>query len=274
MDLNEFWQENKRFVMTVAGGVLVFFTGVVLIDNLFGSELSAQGARKIKANATLAGSLFAQSELDLLRVENQKLVAAREALVKATVFVARPTFAPNTGSITNRYFEVESATRDELLPAAGRVGLPVPEDLGLPALAPTKDEHIARYLDGLDIIDRTLRLGFEAGLGRVEGIDIKLDTRLLSGKPVEGLEKTLVTFKLRGRATSLTRLVLLLQRSAQTRVGVLEKAEFLAGGAREDDARLELTLAAVRLHDALPEAKPAEKPASKPSSKKAGGKQP
>lgn len=256
MDLNDFWQANKRFVVTVAGGVLVFFTGVLLINNLFGSELDAQEALKIKDNSALAGALYSPSDLDLLRVENQKLLAAHQALAKATVFETRPAFAPSTGSMSNRYFEVVAATRDELLPAAGRVGIPLPEDLGLPALAPIKDEHIVRTLEGLDVIDRTLRLGFEAGIGRVETIEIKLDSRLLSGKPLEALEKTLVTFKMRGTALSLTRLVLMMQRSPQMRVGVLEKVDFLAGGAREDDARLELTLAVVRLHEMKPEDKP------------------
>lgn len=255
MDLNDFWQENKRFVLMTSGGVLVFFTGVVLIKNLFGSELADQERRKLKAESTLVGPLYPQSDLDLLRAENQKLVAAQVALTKSSAFEARPAFAPNSGSLANRYFEVVAATRDELLPAAGRAGIPVPENLGLPAIAPTKDAHIARCLDGLDVIDRTLRLGFEAGIGRVESIDIKLDPNLLSGKPLEGLEKTLITFKLRGNATALTRLVLMLERSVEKRVAVLEKAEFLAGGAREDEARLDLTLAAVRLHESKAESK-------------------
>jgi len=252
MNVNDFWQENKRFVLTVAGGVIVFLTGALLINNVFGGELSDLEGRRTKANAALNGSLYAPTDLDKLRDENQRLVAAHDALAKAAVFVPRPAFAPASGSMANRYFEVVAATRDELLPAAGRVGIPVPEDLGLPALAPTKDEHIARTLEALDLIDRTLRLGFEAGLGRVEGIEIKLDTRLLSGKPLEGIEKTLVTFKVRGTATAMTRLVWLLESSPQSRAGVLERAEFLSGGPREDDARLELTLAAIRLHETTP----------------------
>lgn len=263
MDLNDFWQENKRFVLTTCGGVLVFFTGVLLIKNLFGSELTDQERRKTKAEASLAGPLYPQSDLDLLRAEHQKLSAAYDALAAASVFKARPAFAPNAGSMANRYFEVVAATREELLPAAGRAGIPLPDDLGLPALAPTRDEHIARYLDGLDVIDRTLRLGLEAGIGRVEGIDIKLDPRVLSGKPLEGLEKTLIKFKLRGNATALTRLVLMLERSAEQRVAVLEATEFLAGGAREDDARLELTLAAVRLHESKIEVAEATKKGKK-----------
>jgi len=253
MDVNDFWQENKRFVLTVAGGVVVFFTGVLLIDNVFGADLADQLRRKSKSEGVLAGPLYQQGDLERLRAENEALAAAHAALAKASEFVARPAFAPGSGSLANRYFEVVAATRDALLPSAGRAGIPVPENLGLPALAPTKDEHIARTLEALDLIDRTLRLAFEAGIGRVEGLEIKLDTRLLSGKPLEGLEKTLVTFKLRGNATALVQLALLVERSEEGRVGVLERAEFLAGGAREDDARLELVLAVVRLHETVPD---------------------
>ena len=262
MDLNDFWQENKRFVMTSAGGALVFFTGVLLINNFFGSELTDQQRRKTKAEAALAGPLYAQSDLDLLRGENEKLLAAHAALVEASVFKPRPAFAPVKGSMATRYFEVTAATREELLALAGRMGIAVAdENLGLPALAPNKDEQIERVLEGLDVVDRTLRLCFQAGLGRIEALDIKLDPRLLSGKPLEGLEKTTVKLKLRGTAASMARLVLLLQRSAEERVAVLEAANFLAGGARDDDARLELTLAAVRLHEAIAvEPEPPQKP--------------
>ncbi|MBK8178220.1 MAG: hypothetical protein IPK67_04870 [Planctomycetes bacterium] len=252
MNVNDFWQENKRFVLTVAGGVALFFIGVLLIDSLFGADLADQLRRKSKSEGVLAGSLYQQADLDRLRAENRALLESHELLSKATVFVTRKDFAPSTGSLANRYFEVVARTRDEVLPAAGRAGIPVPENLGLPALAPTKDDHIERTIEALDLIERTLRLSFESGIGRVEGIEIKLDPRLLSGKPLEGLEKTLVTFKLRGNATALVRLSLLLVRSAEGRVGVLERAEFLAGGAREDDARLELVLAAARLHQASP----------------------
>lgn len=252
MDINDFWQENKRFVITVAGGALVFLTGIVLIKNLFGSELGAQQVRKAKAESALAGPLFPQADLDALRSENEKLSAAYAALVEASVFKPRAAFAPAAGSMANRYFEAVSTTRDELLSLAGRAGVPLPEDLGLPALAPTKDAHIERFLEGLDVVDRTLRLALEAGIERVEALDIKLDPRLTSGKPMEGLEKTTVSLKLRGTAKSMGRLVLLMQRSAAERIAVLERADFLAGGTREDDARLELVLAAVRLHESIP----------------------
>ncbi len=268
MDVNDFWQENKRFVLTVSGGVLVFFTSVLLIKNIYGAELVDQERRKTKAENTLAGPLYAQAELDALRAENAKLVAAHGSLLQASTFQARPAFAPNSSPMATRYFEVVDATRSELLPAAGRAGIAVPEDIGLPALAPNKDEHIARHLDALDIIDRTLRLAFEAGIGRVEGIDIKLDARLLSGKPLDGLEKTHVTFKLRGNAAALTQLTLMLESSSSARVGVLDSAKFLAGGARVEDARLELVLCAVRMHESKSEDPASPKPRPKPTPSK------
>jgi hypothetical protein len=139
VDVNDFWQENKRFVMSVAGGALVFLTGIVLIKNLFGSELNAQQVRKTKAESVLAGPLYPQADLDALRDENEKLAAAHAALVAASVFQPREAFAPTSGSMATRYFNICSSTRDELLALAGRVGVPVPDSLGLPALAPDKD---------------------------------------------------------------------------------------------------------------------------------------
>lgn len=263
MDVNDFWQENKRFVMSVAGGALVFITGIVLIKNLFGSELDAQQLRKTRATAVLAGPLYAQADLDALREEHEKLAAAHAALAAASVYQPREAFAPGTGSMTTRYFDLTSSTREQLLELAGRVGVPVPDNLGLPALAPDKVQHIERMLEGLDVVDRTLRLAFEAGISRVEGLDIKLDPVLLSGKPLEGLEKTLVTFKLRGTAASMARLMLLAQRSAEQRIAVLERADFIAAGARVEDARLELVLAAVRLHESKPEEPNPSKPTTR-----------
>lgn len=253
MNVNDFWQENKRFVVTVAGAVVVFFTGVMVINSVFGDDLALQLSKQTRLEATLAGPLFQQSDLDVLRTENRALVSAHETLTQATVFVPRADFAPDAGSLAQRYFEVVARTRDALLPTAGRAGIPVPENLGLPALAPTKDEQIVRHLEALDLIDRVLRLAFEAGIGRVEALEIKLDPRLVSGKPLEGLEKTLVTFKLRGNAESLVRLSLLCASTGQAKQGVLERCEFLSGGAREDEARLELVLAAARLHQAAEE---------------------
>lgn len=250
MDVNDFWQENKRFVLTVAGGAVVFFIGVIAIDNVFGSELTDQERRRRVAEGALAAPLVPAADLEIVRAEHERLLAAHAELSKAAAFVPRPEFAPASGSMANRYFEVVSRCREDLLGSAGRAGIAVPLDLGLPALAPTRDEHIVRTLEGLDVIDRTLRLCFEAGVARVEGIDIKLDPALLSGKPLEGLEKTLVNFKLRGTAASLARLALMLERAGAPRVAVLERAAFLAATAREDDARLELTLSAVRLHAA------------------------
>jgi hypothetical protein len=260
VDVNDFWQENKRFVMSVATGGVVFLIGIVLINNLFGSELTDMQRRKAKAQSGLSGPLYPQADLDALRTENEQLSAAFAALVEAALFQPRPHFAAGSGSMSTRYFEVTSSTREELLALAGRMGVPVPEDLGLPALAPSQDEHIARMLEGLDVVDRTLRLAFEAGISRVESLNVKLDPQLLSGKPLKGLEKTLVTFKLRGSAASMARLSLLLQRSAKDRIATLERADYIAGGARIEDARLELVLAAVRLHESLPEeAKPKSK---------------
>ena len=39
MDLNDYWQENKRFLVAVGVGLFAFLIGNIIVDAAFGSEL-------------------------------------------------------------------------------------------------------------------------------------------------------------------------------------------------------------------------------------------
>ena len=41
MDLNDYWQENKRFVLTVAAGAIAFMIGEMMIGSFIGSDLES-----------------------------------------------------------------------------------------------------------------------------------------------------------------------------------------------------------------------------------------
>ena len=45
MDLDGYWQENKRFVLTVAGGFLVFLIAFLVLDSSYGAEARGSRAR-------------------------------------------------------------------------------------------------------------------------------------------------------------------------------------------------------------------------------------
>jgi hypothetical protein len=70
---------------------------------------------------------------------------------------------------------------------AGPAGLSVPEGLGLPALSPTKDQEIQRYLEALDLVDpRRCAWRSSPVCDRIDDIRIKLDSRLMSGQEHRG----------------------------------------------------------------------------------------
>jgi hypothetical protein len=249
MDLNDFWQENKRFVVTVVGGAIVFLVGYLAIERVFGSALETEEARKRRAETGLAGKLFQPEDLAQAETENKALEATLATLSSTVQFKPRPQFELGSGAPTNRYFNAVSETRDSLRTAAGRAGMKIPDELGLPTLSPSRQQEIARYLEAVDMIDRAARIAIESGVARVDEVHIKLDPRLLSGKGIEGVEKTLVEMKLRGDALALSRFVMLTQRAPADKTLLVERCEFSAApGAKLDEARLDIALLAAHLH--------------------------
>lgn len=202
MDLANYWQENKRFLLTVAGGALVFGIGWMLIENSFGDELKRQQRAATSASTKLSKeAMYTAGDLSEAEAENKQLVEAVETLTKACAFPTRTQFVldPKRGSASNQYFAVVSTVRDDLLRQAGRANLRLPEDLGLPALSPTREPEIERYLEALDLVDRVVRMAIAAGCERIEKIDIRLDPRLTSREGVGRIEKTRVTFAFSGK---------------------------------------------------------------------------
>ena len=248
MDLNDFWQENKRFVLTVAGGLLAFLIGVVVINSVYGSDLAVMKRRLTKAESGLRKPMFKPGDLTRAQDENDALQAALSELTEAVVFRARPQFELGDGKATNRYFAVVSEVREDLMARAGRAGLSIPEDLGLPQLSPSKEQEIERYLEALDLVDRCVRMAIEVGVTRVEKIQIKLDSRLLSGRSIDGLERTEVEMRIKGPSQSLVELELLTQQPREGRVMQIQRVEMLANDTKPEEARMDLTLLAAHVH--------------------------
>ena len=67
MDLNDYWQENKRFLLSIAGGLLVFLIGTMIVGGVVDSDLQ-------KALRTRSG--FKNSLRDKARHTNAHTVGA------------------------------------------------------------------------------------------------------------------------------------------------------------------------------------------------------
>lgn len=248
MDLNDFWQENKRFMTIVAGGLVVFVVAEMVIASAFGDELRAQ-ERSVRSSTTKLGqTMYQPADLSVARQQNEELRAATVALGQAVAFRARPEFVvdPERGSASSQFFNIVARTRDELLTLAGRNNLRTPDSVGLPALSPTQDDDIARHLEALDVIDRVVRLAVDEGVERIDRIDIKLDPGLGTRQGVRSIERTRVEFAISGAAEPIERLLLATQAQEDQQL-LVQSLEMLPSKQKPDEARLELTLAIARL---------------------------
>lgn len=246
MDLNNYWQENKRFLTSVGVGVVVFLVAWYAVDSTLGDELRAQRAQKTRREADLRQPMFTVSHLDRAKAQHEALGAACEALRKHVEFVARAEFRLEKGQpATSRYFSVVERTRDELKRTAGRAGLAIPLDLGMPAVAPTKEAELARYLEALDAVDQLVRTAVRAGATRIDQLRVKLDPRVLSGRPFEDLEKTQVEVRMIGASLPLARLVALLQDPAAAPGGrtlLVERCDIEPARLKNEQVKMELVL--------------------------------
>jgi len=253
MDLDAYWQENKRFVATVAAGVVVFFLGWMLIDRFLGEDLRAEKSDLARLESDLAKPMHGAADLAAAEEDNARLRETVAALRAAVEFEPRPQFRLEPGgNAASRYLGVGSNLREELTTRAGRAGLLFPSDLGLPQSSPVREVEIARHLEALDVIERAITLAIEAGMERIDRIRIKLDSRVASGKPVDDLEKTLVTLEMTGSGNAVARFVQLLRDPSQGRPSVIDSASLKSASrsaARpKDEVKLEIALAAAHLH--------------------------
>lgn len=249
MDLNAYWQENKRFVTTVAAGLFVFLIGMLLVSSFVGDDLRSQRRALDTARRQLAKPMLGQADLSAAEEENEALREAAAVLARSVQFRPRERFQlAGSGSASSRYFATVADLRDELIPLAGRSSLALPPDLGLPALAPTREEEVVRYLDALDVVDRVVRLAIDAGVERIEEIRIQLDPALLSGRGLGRVERTKVSFEFAGAPGPLVRLVELSQVGRDEGVLLVHEVDARRSSRKSDEVSATITFVAARLH--------------------------
>lgn len=250
MDLNEYWQENKRFVMTVVGGLIVFAIGNAMINSFIGDELASKKRTRTKVQRDLKESRYAAKDLSVARLENERLVAANEELAKNVTYPTRDEFQlkASRGTAGNQYFDAVTRVREDILRRAGRANIRIDQDLGLPSLAPTRDDEIGRHLDGLDLVQRVLDVAITERIERVDSIEITPDRGLRSTKGVDHVEKTEVKMKMSGRSGPILRLLEATQTPSLGQPILIDTIEIVPERTKEDEVRMEITFLAPRLH--------------------------
>jgi hypothetical protein len=251
MDLNDYWQENKRFVMTVVGGLIAFAIGNAMIGSFIGDELASQKRTRSKVEKDLKISRYLGGDLAMARSENESLLVANSELAEKVGYPTRAEYKLDSskGTAGNQYFAAVSRVREDILRRAGRVNLRIDQDLGLPSLAPTRDDEIERHLDGLDVVERVLELAISERLDRVDSIEITPDSGLRGSRGVGHVEQTRIKMKMSGRSGPMLRVLASTQTPSLGQPILIEELEIVPERTREDEVRMEVTFVAARLHN-------------------------
>ncbi len=244
MKIEEYWQENRTFVLRVAGGLVLFLIALAVVDSWIGSDLRSERLRQNALRARLAQPTHGPAHEALAREDNEALRLALEELETRVAFRPRPGFRePGRSVSAARYLDAVAAVREELLPRARRRNVHVDPTFGLPAQSPTREDELARTLDGLDVVERLVSLAVDEGVERVERLRIRLDPSLTGRGGAGAVERTRVEVVLVGRGAALTRTLERTQREGHAPL-MIESFRLESQRQRPGMAQLEMTLVA------------------------------
>lgn len=261
MDLNAFWQQNRKFVLGLAIGITCAAAGWIAIDAAWGQELARLRGQRGQLQAQIArAGLYTRADQDQAQADKEALERAVATLAGAVDFQTRPAFRVDAaaGSVTNQYHAIVASTQAELMPLASRANLTVDRALGLPALSPTRDDEIERYLQGLDAVDRIVRAAVACELARLDQLEIKLDPALYTRTGTNRIERTQLRVAATGSGHAIARFLRRTQDPAAiagvTQALLVEEAEVLPVRGNAQEARLTATFVIARLRKDEPAA--------------------
>lgn len=217
MDVHEIWQENKRWILGVAIGAVVFFIAHTVIGSTFDSRRVEMQARRM-ASGVAGEPKFDQKARDALQEESETLIALERDLIQAVRFVPRPEFdLHGKGSFHLHFDEVSRAARARMLAGAERAGVDLAaKDIVWPT--PATEDEAQSVLLALDLLDDALARMYAAseevraaapdahGLVAVDELRIEGDKKAARGRrraaadANERIKEYRVNFKLRADA--------------------------------------------------------------------------
>ena len=205
MNFDAFWQTHRRFILGMAGGLVVFFillaiTGGGSKESLSKSRTSiSRASRQMQSNQLYAASQVSElkERLTMLQDRNQ-LLADRNLPAFRERFQVSP-----GGSPAQHYISLTGEMRDELIGWALRRNCEVDDSLGLPPVSPSQPQQIDRVLRGLDVVDRVVHLAVDYGASEVDKIRIAQKRSRRSGRNVSPLDITPITLEVTFARTSI-----------------------------------------------------------------------
>src|SRR5262245_44744161 len=252
MDLGAYWQENKRFCVTVGAGAVLFLIGFAVETSLFRGKINA-AQRAIQLNKNQLKELkFSAEAQRAAEAENAALRSSVERLTAAANFHPRPEFVPDpaASSSANHYLRTLTRVREDLLQRANRASMKVESSLGMPELSPTVEREILRYLEALDLVETVSDLAIRARVDSVDKIQVRLDPGYGSRGGVGAIERTKVQMIFTGSSLELQRLLAWSQRpGANGRTLPIDQFEMATAKGRPGQGRLDVTFLVARVKE-------------------------
>ncbi|MFT7677503.1 MAG: hypothetical protein ACI8QC_001481 [Planctomycetota bacterium] len=251
MDLNDYWQENKRFVVTVGAGALVFLIAFLFLSDSYGGAARQAMSRLQKATTELRIGRFNTAELARAEEQNEVLLEDYAALSAAVAFEPRPDFMlqEGLGSPNNQYFLRRDEVRADLAQLAGRRRISLPDGLGLEPLKTLNVDTIERHMEALDLLDRVLRCAIDAGVQQVTEVRVTLDPGFGSRTGVGRLERTRVSLRMIGDAEAMTNTLAVTQTNRYGKPLTVEQFDLKSAASKLNEVSAEVTFLVVRLSD-------------------------
>ena len=249
MDLGGYWQENKRFVVGVGAGALLFLVGLVIESSIWEDERNETRRRIQGLKNQLEEASYTAEDLAEAERENAGLRTVVERLGAVADFQPREEFAREaSGSASNQYLRAVSRVREELESRANRAGMALDLELGMPELSPTVEAEIERYLEALDLVETVVDLAIRSRVQRIDKIQVRLDPGLSSRQGLGRIERTKVVFDLTGSSLALDRLLVWTQRPPPDgRALLIDAFEMQNARGKEGEVRLEVTFVVPRV---------------------------
>ena len=182
--MGDIWQEHRRFILLVVGGLLGFLLLWLIVGEVFGSDVGRY-KRMISASKRNKQSLPSGVSLNSVKKERKQLEKAFTALSSS---MARQTEAgyrlPADERSPENYYgaKVDELRRGFVETCAVR-NIALDGSLGLPRETPVSRRRIDWFLRGLDVVRQVLATVISVdseipgGIARVQKISIKRPTK-------------------------------------------------------------------------------------------------
>lgn len=254
MDLNDLWQNHKRFILGVSGGLLAFLIGTVVVDSTWDVQTARAGIQKRRSEIGRIETPNA-NDVSALGGEVEKLTERLDGLMKSMNYETRSEYVlPQNESPDLFYNRRRDEAAEKLIGSARRQNIFVKPTLGLPEFTPSGSEAIQRALRGLDLVDRVITAAIEARVRSIDDIEMRDSKTSSRTKGAQFLDPLPVRFQIAGTTAAIANLLDLLARGKGPHIA-FEDISLELDPKRQNMTILRATFAALALH---PEAVAAE----------------